>query len=251
MFYGCSSLVDAPKISANVVSSSSCLGMFNSCTSLTIAPDLPATKIGPECYQAMFENCKSLIVAPSLPAIILRSYCYRRMFFGCSNLVTAPKLPAKKLGNNSYEQMFTSCSKLNYIEMLCVNASTSSLKDWVSYVAKVGTFVKHPNNTSLASGASGIPSGWNVVDYDMEGEELQFTIKDTYTNIVYGPYIFKYGTNAYDWYISNSDIYINITNTTGGIGVIINGRVYNVIPLDELLEDKEYEFSSENGGEPL
>jgi hypothetical protein len=53
--------------------------------------------------------------------------------------------------------------------MLATDISASScLYIWVNNVASSGTFVKHPDMTSLPSGVSGIPSGWTVVN---DGEE--------------------------------------------------------------------------------
>jgi hypothetical protein len=53
--------------------------------------------------------------------------------------------------------------------MLATDISASNcLTNWVSGVASTGTFVKHPDMTSLPSGVSGIPSGWTVVN---DGEE--------------------------------------------------------------------------------
>jgi hypothetical protein len=39
------------------------------------------------------------------------------------------------------------------------------LNNWVDGVASSGTFVKHPDMTSLPTGTSGIPNGWTVEDY--------------------------------------------------------------------------------------
>ena len=55
--------------------------MFYGCTSLINAPELPATNLAKYCYQSMFNGCTSLIEAPSkLPAITLTEYCYSSMF---------------------------------------------------------------------------------------------------------------------------------------------------------------------------
>jgi hypothetical protein len=50
--------------------------MFYGCTSLTQAPELPATTLARYCYYFMFRDCTSLTEAPELPAITLTSYCY-------------------------------------------------------------------------------------------------------------------------------------------------------------------------------
>ena len=47
--------------------------------------------------------------------------------------------------------------------MLATNISASNcLSNWVNNVASTGTFVKHPDMTTLPTGTSGIPEGWTV-----------------------------------------------------------------------------------------
>ena len=60
--------------------------MFYGCTSLTQAPALPATKLVEYCYRSMFGNCTSLTQAPALPATMLAGHCYEYMFSGCTSL---------------------------------------------------------------------------------------------------------------------------------------------------------------------
>ena len=50
--------------------------MFYGCTSLTQAPALPATTLTGCCYDSMFYGCTSLTQAPALPATTLANYCY-------------------------------------------------------------------------------------------------------------------------------------------------------------------------------
>lgn len=70
------------------------------------------------------------------------------------------------------------CSIFGVIIVLCVASSYYSewrvsdisaekcLDDWLSGVSSTGTFTKAPTMESLPSGASGIPTGWTVVDYE-------------------------------------------------------------------------------------
>ena len=60
--------------------------MFYGCTSLVNAPELPATTVEGYCYNRMFYNCTSLVNAPTLPATTLASNCYEYMFYNCSKL---------------------------------------------------------------------------------------------------------------------------------------------------------------------
>ena len=86
--------------------------MFYGCTSLTQAPALPATTLAMGCYYEMFYGCTSLTQAPTLPATTLENSCYASMFYGCTSLTQAPALPATTLANYCYDSMFYGCSKI-------------------------------------------------------------------------------------------------------------------------------------------
>lgn len=100
-----------------------------------------------------------------LPATTLTNDCYHHMFYGCSNLTTAPELPATTLKSLCYAEMFGGCSKLNYIKCLATNISADRCTNyWLNGVSSTGTFVKASSMTSWTEGASGIPTGWTVVN---------------------------------------------------------------------------------------
>lgn len=86
--------------------------MFYGCTSLTQAPALPATTLAEGCYRGMFEGCKLLTQAPALPATTLVTGCYYSMFWGCTALTQAPALPATTLSSMCYYYMFNGCTGL-------------------------------------------------------------------------------------------------------------------------------------------
>jgi hypothetical protein len=179
MFYGCTSLTTAPELPATKLANYCYRFMFYGCTGLTTAPELPATTLAISCYESMFSGCTGLTTAPVLPATTLANSCYNYMFYGCTSLTTAPELPATTLADYCYYYMFNSCRKLNYIKMLATDISASNcLTNWLSGVASTGTFVKHPDMTSLQSGASGIPNGWIVVNDGEESEPnlIAFTV---------------------------------------------------------------------------
>ena len=164
MFNSCKSLSEAPSLPATTLAKYCYSGMFQGCTLLNNAPSLPATTLAEYCYNAMFQKCTSLNNAPSLPATTLANHCYRSMFFGCTSLENAPELPATTLSNYCYYQMFYSCTKLNKITMYATNITANAcLNAWVRNVATSGTFIKHPDMTSLPTGVNGIPSGWTVI----------------------------------------------------------------------------------------
>ena len=112
MFYGCTSLTQAPALPATTLANYCYQSMFNKCSSLTQAPDLPATTLATYCYRGMFYNCTSLTQAPALPATTLASKCYYNMFYGCTSLTQAPALPATTLADYCYYGMFEGCISL-------------------------------------------------------------------------------------------------------------------------------------------
>lgn len=139
--------------------------LFYHCSNLTNAPELPATTLTIYCYNSMFNGCSSLTNAPELPATTLGRYCYDAMFGSCTSLTTAPELPATILIDGCYISMFNNCSNLNYIKMLATDVSAQyCLDSWVGGVSSTGTFIKHPDMTSLPTGRNGIPEGWTVVN---------------------------------------------------------------------------------------
>lgn len=125
---------------------------------------LPATGLTEYCYRALFSFCTSLTKAPKLPALTLARGCYWYMFEACA-ISKAPDLMAAALVNECYGNMFVNCHSLNYIKCMATTnlGAASGLTSWVSGVSATGTFVKE-ENTAWASGNSGIPTNWYVVN---------------------------------------------------------------------------------------
>ena len=145
LFYGCTSLIKAPELSATKLSwycyshmfegcteleevqqvlpaATAAVGcyqyMFRECAKLKRSPSLPAATLYEHCYEGMFWGCKSLSYAPSLPALTLASACYMDMFIGCDNLTSTPYLPARTLAPSCYNEMFRSCANLSRVTYL-------------------------------------------------------------------------------------------------------------------------------------
>ena len=138
--------------------------LFQNCTSLVTAPELPAMTLNENCYLHMFRDCTSLVTAPELPAMTLFVSCYSSMFQGCTSLVTAPELPARYLAHQCYSSMFANCTSLNNVTMLATDISaTNCLKDWLLRVSATGDLYC-PNELTIPTGTSGIPSGWTRHD---------------------------------------------------------------------------------------
>ena len=124
-------------------------GMFYQCTSLTNAPKLSSMSLAISCYQHMFDGCTSLTTAPELPATTLANYCYAWMFQLCSALTTAPELPTTTLTDNCYRYMFYKCSSLNSIKIgYTGDYSDTYFNNWVTGVASSGTFYYNGNQTA-------------------------------------------------------------------------------------------------------
>ncbi len=167
MFYNCTTLTTAPELPATELAVSCYNFMFYNCTSLTTAPELPATELVVNCYISMFSRCTSLITAPALPATELAASCYNSMFDNCTSLITAPELPATTLAEGCYYDIFRNCTKLTHIKCLATDISAyKCTSNWVNGVSSTGTFIKHPDMTSWSTGVDGIPSGWEVKDYE-------------------------------------------------------------------------------------
>lgn len=169
MFEGCTHLVEAPELPSLIIDIRGYQRMFYGCTSLTKAPELTATVLNNYCYLAMFSGCTSLVEAPSeLPATDISTYyyCYESMFENCKSLIKSPKILATSTntGLSQMRYMFRGCSNLRYIECLINSLVTTGIQDWVNGVPDRGVFIKS-SVVTYPTGASGIPSGWEVVDY--------------------------------------------------------------------------------------
>ena len=112
MFYGCTRLTQAPALPATTLANYCYQNVFQGCTSLTQAPALPVTRLANNCYENMFSGCTGLAQAPALPATTLATNCYDSMFSGCTGLTQAPALPATTLANYCYQYMFQGCTKI-------------------------------------------------------------------------------------------------------------------------------------------
>lgn len=167
MFYGCTSLIEAPELPAVTVPPYGYQEMFKGCTSLITTPQLPATTIDQYSYYGMFQDCTSLVETPNvLPAMTLQYCCYAKMFSGCTSLVIAPELPAEVLTSNCYDSMFVNCSSLTYICAKFTDVPYSSCTlGWVKGVSASGIFVKNYNTSDSEVSYAGISESWTIMEY--------------------------------------------------------------------------------------
>ena len=131
LFEECSSLIQAPELSATTLKESCYESMFYQCTSLTQAPVLPATKMADRCYLSMFASCSNLTETPQLSATELAPSCYSSMFYSCESLVAAPELPATQLANACYASMFSECTSLTETPKLIATTLSDECYRWM------------------------------------------------------------------------------------------------------------------------
>ena len=191
LFFNQTSLYDVSslKLSTNKLSITCYGDMFFGCTSLINAPELPATILSDSCYMSMFCNCTSLNQAPVLQATLLEHSCYMSMFENCTSLVQAPVLPAVFSADYCYRWMFDGCAKLNYIKCLMTDTSAHGCTDdWLANVAAIGTFECDNKKYFTLDSPNGIPVGWTITeinpdiekpDLDIFNPEIPFCIENT------------------------------------------------------------------------
>ena len=131
MFYGCTSLTQAPALPATTVTGYCYAHMFRDCTSLIQAPALPATTMKGHCYYYMFYGCTGLTQAPALPATTLANFCYEYMFQGCTGLTQAPALPATTVAGYCYAYMFRGCTSLTQAPVLPATTLDTCCYRWM------------------------------------------------------------------------------------------------------------------------
>ena len=152
MFYGCTSLTQAPALPATTLASGCYSSMFSGCTGLTSTPVLPATTLASYCYGYMFEGCTSLTQAPALPATTLVSNCYSNMFKDCTGLTQAPTLPATTLVSGCYGSMFYGCTGLTQAPALLATTLAEFCYSSMFYGCTSLTQAPALPATTLASG---------------------------------------------------------------------------------------------------
>ena len=158
----------------NFIGNTAMTGTYNFCslfkrTNIESAENLvlPALTLTEYCYRALFSWCTYLTKAPQLPATTLAKGVYWYMFENCA-IVEAPELLAEHLVAECYGNMFTGCTSLNYIKCMAIDgfSTTNCKQNWVSGVARQGTFVKDSGVSvdTWSRGNSGIPTNWLVYD---------------------------------------------------------------------------------------
>lgn len=144
----------------DVALSAYCFAFLFNATPIKNSPNMPSTTLADYCYYGTFYGCNKMETASELPATTLARSCYHYLFNGCSMLASAPVLSAETLAASCYSYIFSGCTLIDEVEMHATDISaTNCLTNWLNSVAAVGVLRCDPSLT-LASGASGIPTGW-------------------------------------------------------------------------------------------
>ena len=114
----------------------------------------------------MFNGCYSLINAPLMQQTTTAYQSNVNMFNGCTSLLDGPILLASHINAYSYQNMFNGCKLLRSVTVYAENlgAYGHAFDNWLNNVSTTGTFTKKASMTLFPEGASGIPSGWTVVN---------------------------------------------------------------------------------------
>ena len=171
LFYGTTTVIDASNLYMSALTCTvDCYnGTFRGCTNLIAAPKLLATTPAKGCCSSMFEGCINLETVPEINFTTMAQEACQRMF--CMNRnsrITTPKMTKSPVlrctthATNCYKEMFKGNG--NLIEVTCLLTSPGDTDNWLANCSTSGTF-KKASGASWTTGASGIPSGWTVVDY--------------------------------------------------------------------------------------
>lgn len=172
MFANCTNLLEVPKTSKiTLLGGSAMQGMFWGCSKIKYGIDIDAYRSEAYCCTYMYNKCSSLIKTPKLNSVELGSYCYMQMFQECSSLEEAELPNATILELKCCDNMFTWCVNLKSVKVNFINwqyeNENYATNDWLRVVANNGTFYK-PSSLPKEYGVSYIPSGWTVVNTDID-----------------------------------------------------------------------------------
>lgn len=204
------------------------------------------------CFYNLFYNNLKLINGKniSLPATTLAEYCYFEMFANCTNLIAAPELPATTLVNYCYMNMFNGCTSLNSITCLATDISANGCTyGWVGRVSATGTFIKHPSMNNWTTGDNGIPTNWNVEDYNTHDGALMTMYVDDFKQFdfiddqvddpegngcnlyLYSGTLTRSGNTYYSWILSGASgqevPYVYLLTTTNDYNTLNNQSLEN------------------------
>ena len=114
LFYGCSNLTKAPKLTYSCLGSGIfyCRSMFENCKSLTTVSDIESFSVNKGAWEFMFKNCTSLKQVGTLNCRSVGDHGCNEMFRNCTSLTQVGNLTALSVSDYGYMNMFRDCKAL-------------------------------------------------------------------------------------------------------------------------------------------
>ena len=175
-FYGCTALTTPPDLSGLTYTTEKSLSYFLAgCTSLTTPPDLSGlTTIGIQGLAGCLSGCTSLTTPPDLSNVTsLDNSGLFRTFYNFSKLTRGADISSStSVGSYSLDRCYYGCYKIN--DVTAPNISDLTVNNVLDYwldnnagsQASGTKNVRVPSGSTIATNSvSGIPSGWNRVNY--------------------------------------------------------------------------------------
>lgn len=171
MFSGCVNLQRPPFVlfprNVRLTRSAICQGMFKDCASLISSPQFSIGDTAPEyMFAHAFENCVSILNAHGLDARYAKSHAFDSMYKGCTSIKYGPYIGAKYPEPFAFKDAFNGCSSLEYIVCMSESETDGTFSGWMDGVAENGVFYKSPDASFWSVGPNGIPSNWDVQEYE-------------------------------------------------------------------------------------
>lgn len=171
--------------------------MFASCSDLETPPSVVGGVVSGDsaAFYGMFSNCEKLKETPLLITPILYDRAYQEMFLNCRQIESVNLTYIQEVnGNNasaqkSLQRAFRGCTNLKEVRISLNDLKTNNFYEWLDGCAVNGEFY-NTGSATWSSGASGIPTNWQVFTDD--GYYFVKNLSDTSGYIV----IYRNGTPA-------------------------------------------------------
>lgn len=170
-FSGCSNMTNSPNFS-KITTISGMSNCFNGCSKLVNLPNFSnVITINSSGLSECFKNCTSMTNTINLSKLTtIGSDGLSDCFYGCSKMTKGSNL-SKVTSIDSYglESCYYNCSKLATVYTPNISSwDTSKFNNWLYGAGSGVTTTKNcyaPAGLSIPTSNSGIPSGWNRIDY--------------------------------------------------------------------------------------
>jgi hypothetical protein len=122
-----------------------------------------AEHIGRATFRGLFFNQTNLMNTPKITVGVLTRRALFQTFYGCTNIKSCDLSVLTAIGPYGCYEMFKGCTNLSEIKCGSITIGTSGTYKWLSGVSATGDFYC-PQDLTIDTGESGIPSGWTRHD---------------------------------------------------------------------------------------